>query len=98
VYRLLSEDLIESLGCISLSDPAFEDRGKILEAAAEQLCLRLETATDTEPALIRKTIRLFIDKGYIKLRQDGKTLIWRWTHNNSMDGQPEFILKIKEIP
>jgi anaerobic magnesium-protoporphyrin IX monomethyl ester cyclase len=85
VYRLLSEDLIESLGCIPLSDPAFEDRQKILDEAAEQLCQRLETATDTEPALIRKTVRLFIDKGYIKLRQNGKALIWRWTHNNRVD-------------
>jgi anaerobic magnesium-protoporphyrin IX monomethyl ester cyclase len=85
VYRLLSEDLIESLGCIPLSDPAFEDREKILEEAAEQLCQRLKVATDTEPALIRKTIRLFIDKGYIKLRQNGKNLIWHWTHNNRVD-------------
>jgi hypothetical protein len=85
VYRLLSEDLIESLGCIPLSDHAFEDRGKILEEAAEQLCQRLETATDTDAALIRRTIRLFIDKGYIKPHQNGKTLNWRWTHNNRMD-------------
>jgi anaerobic magnesium-protoporphyrin IX monomethyl ester cyclase len=85
VYRLLSEDLIESLGCIPLSDHAFEDRGKILEAAAEQLCQRLETATDTDAALIRRTIRLFIDKGYIKPHQNGKTLNWRWTHNNRMN-------------
>jgi hypothetical protein len=85
VYRLLSEDLIESLGCIPLSDPAFEDREKVLEEAAKQLCQRLETATDTDAALIRRTIRLFIDKGYIKLRQNGKTLIWHWTHNNRMD-------------
>ncbi len=85
VYRLLSEDLIESLGCNLLSDPVIDDREKVLEEAAEQLCLRLEFATDTDAALIRRTIRLFIDKGYIKLRQDGKTTIWHWTHNNKMD-------------
>jgi len=85
VYRLLSEDLIESLGCNLLSAPAIDDRGKILEEAAEQLCLRLEAATDTDASLIRRTIRLFIDKGYIKLQQDGKTPIWRWTHNNKID-------------
>ena len=85
VYRLLSEDLIESLGCNLLSDPAIDDQEKILEEAEELLCLRLESATDTDPALIRRTIRLFIDKGYIKLRQDGKTPIWCWTHNNKID-------------
>jgi anaerobic magnesium-protoporphyrin IX monomethyl ester cyclase len=85
VYRLLSEDLIESLGCISLSDPAIADRGKILEEAAEQLCLRLEAATDTDAALIRKTIRLFIDQGYIKSRQDGENLTWYWTHSKKRD-------------
>jgi hypothetical protein len=85
VYRLLSEDLIESLGCIFLSDPAFEDRGKILEEAAEQLCQRLEAATDTDAALIRRTIRLFIDKGYIKSRQDGENLTWYWTHSKKRD-------------
>jgi len=85
VYRLLSEDLIESLGCNLILNPAHYDRKMILEEAAELLCLRLESVTDTDPALIRRTIRLFIDKGYIKLRQDGKILTWRWTHNNKMD-------------
>jgi radical SAM superfamily enzyme YgiQ (UPF0313 family) len=85
VYRLLSEDLIESLGCNLILNPAIDDREMILEEAAELLCLRLESATDTDPALIRRTIRLFIEKGYIKLRQDGKTPAWHWTHNNKMD-------------
>ncbi len=85
VFRLLSEDLIESLGCNLPSDPAIIDREKILEEAAEQLCLRLESATGTDAGLIRRTIRLFIDHGYIKLRQDGKTHAWRWTHNNKVD-------------
>jgi anaerobic magnesium-protoporphyrin IX monomethyl ester cyclase len=85
VYRLLSEDLIEFLGCNLILNSPIDDREKILEEAAEQLCLRLESATDTAPALIRRTILLFIEKGYIKLRQDGKTPTWQWTHNNKMD-------------
>lgn len=85
VYRLLSEDLIESLGAMPFPDPALEDKGNMLEAAAEQLCLRLKAATDADADLIRRTIRLFIDKGYIKLQSDGKVLNWRWTHNNRVD-------------
>lgn len=84
VFRLLSEDLIESLGCNPVSDPSIDDRQKILEEAEEILCLRLESATDTDASLIHRTIRLFIEKGYIKLQQDGKTTFWRWTHNNKI--------------
>jgi anaerobic magnesium-protoporphyrin IX monomethyl ester cyclase len=85
VYRLLSEDLIESLGCIFLSAPVLEDRRGLFDKMVEELCLRLDAATDIDPVLIRKTIHFFIDKGYIKSRQDGNSLIWYWTHNKKLD-------------
>jgi hypothetical protein len=80
VYRLLSEDLIESLGCISgLMSESQEGQH---DEALEKLCQRLEEATDTDPHLIRKSIGLFVEKGFVKSRQDGNTLSWYWTHNN----------------
>ena len=78
VYRLLSEDLIEALGSFRLN-------GRKRGDAVEALCQRLEKATEADPALIRKTLQTFIDRGYIKSRQDNGNLIWYWTHNNSMD-------------
>jgi hypothetical protein len=78
VYRLLSEDLIEALGIFRLN-------GRKRGDAVEVLCQRLEKATEADPALIRKTFQTFIDRGYIKSRQDNENLIWYWTHNNSVD-------------
>jgi radical SAM superfamily enzyme YgiQ (UPF0313 family) len=83
VYRLLSEDLIESLGEIPAAD-ASPEPGEIINASIERLCRRLHAATDADESLLRRTIRLFIDKGYIKARQNGKSLIWSWTHNNRL--------------
>jgi radical SAM superfamily enzyme YgiQ (UPF0313 family) len=78
VYRLLSEDLIEVLGSFRLN-------GRKRGDAVEALCQRLEKATEADPALIRKTLQTFIDRGYIKSRQDNENLIWYWTHNNRVD-------------
>jgi radical SAM superfamily enzyme YgiQ (UPF0313 family) len=89
VYRLLSEDLIESLGAISLSGSNSEADGKVPGEAAEQLCRRLDAATDADAALIRKVIGMFIEKGYIKWHPDGRNGVWRWTHNNRVDDAPE---------
>lgn len=83
VYRLLSEDLIESLGRIS--SLLSENQDGLQEEVFEMLCKRLEETADTDPALIRKIIRFFIGKGYIKSRQDGKNIIWYWTHSNKRD-------------
>jgi anaerobic magnesium-protoporphyrin IX monomethyl ester cyclase len=88
VYRLLSEDLIEKLGRIPLSGGAPTIReGQIRDQneAADELCRSLQKATDADPTLIRKTLRSFIERGYIKLRQDGPALAWHWTHNNKVD-------------
>jgi len=89
VYRLLSEDLVEKLGCIPLPGAATTVSRSGREAdekeALEALCQRLEEATGADPALIRKTLRGFIEKGYIRSRQSGRILTWYWTHNNRVD-------------
>ena len=89
VYRLLSEDLMERLGRIPLNGgapAANRGGGNGGEADAfEELCRRLEAATGADPALIRKTLRGFIEKGYIKSWSDGSRLTWHWTHNNRTD-------------
>lgn len=85
VYRLLSEDLIESLGEIPAAADASPEPEEIINASIERLCRRLHAATDADESLLRRTIRLFIDKGYIKARQNGKSLVWSWTHNNKLD-------------
>ena len=82
VYRLLSEDLIESLGEFPDAEDASQEPGEVIHASIEQLCRRLQAATGADESLLRRTIRLFIERGYITSRQDGKALIWSWTHNN----------------
>jgi anaerobic magnesium-protoporphyrin IX monomethyl ester cyclase len=77
VWRLLSEDLIERLGEISLPDA-----GNDSENYEETLCRRMEEETGVDGALIRKTIRAFIEKNYIRPEVGGGRCIWRWTHNN----------------
>jgi len=77
VYRLLSEDLIETLGT---GNGALAGSG-----AQELLCRRLERETGFEGALIRRTIADFINKGYIKAVKRGDRQDWLWTHNNKVD-------------
>ena len=85
VYRLLSEDLIEKLGVISVSDPV--DNSDLLQ---EELCRRIEEATGVEGGLIRGTIRKFVEKGYIRAVISGGECRWRWTHNNRIDHLPAY--------
>jgi len=82
VFRLLSEDLIESLGCIPATDREHDDQDGWLDKAVERFCLRLEAVTGAEAALIRKTIHFFMDKAYIKVRLEENDVILYWTHNS----------------
>lgn len=77
VFRLLSEDLIETEGGFS--------NAVMLEDTIKPLCNRIEAKTGAKPALIEKAVRDFIGKGYLKARQAGDGWTWRWTHNNRMD-------------
>ncbi|MBW6487406.1 MAG: B12-binding domain-containing radical SAM protein [Syntrophobacterales bacterium] len=90
VYRLLSEDLIENLGVVKNNRADF-DAGADSSAGAscvpaapaeEELCRRIEAATGIEEELIRKTVRDFIEKGYLYAMFSEDSCIWRWTHNN----------------
>ena len=81
VYRLLSEDLIENLGVVGdCSDSGL---------AEKELCRRIATATGIEGELIRKTVRDFIDKGYLYPGISKETCVWRWTHSNRNPSEPE---------
>ena len=81
VYRLLSEDLIENLGVVeSCDDTGF---------AENELCRRIEAATGSEGELIRKTVRDFIEKGYLYAAFSQDACVWRWTHNNRNTSEPQ---------
>jgi anaerobic magnesium-protoporphyrin IX monomethyl ester cyclase len=83
VYRLLSEDLIDKWGVISVSDPV-ENSDRL----QEELCRRIEEATGVEGELIRGTIRGLVEKGYIRAVISGGECRWHWTHNNRIDHLP----------
>ena len=80
VYRLLSEDLIETHGSFPVDHP-----GRTPGDPVGMLCRRIEEVTGFDAELIHKTIKHFIDVGYLKSRDRGKNLIWYWTHNNRVD-------------
>jgi anaerobic magnesium-protoporphyrin IX monomethyl ester cyclase len=88
VYKLLSEDLLEACG--SFPDEGSNGRsgdrpnGRSGEPF-DQLCQRLQEATGLDLDLIQRTIRSFIECGYIKTRPEADGLIWYWTHNNQID-------------
>jgi hypothetical protein len=92
VYRLLSEDLIENLGVIVTADC---DNPVVF--AEEELCRRIEEATGADGELIRKTIRDFIEKGYICQDVTPNKRLWRWMHNNR-DSCRESELKVDSVP
>ncbi len=77
VYRLLSEDLIETLGS---GNGAGEE-----SITPEMLCRRIAGRTGADAALVDRTIADFIAKGYIKAVRYGDRHHWIWTHNNQVD-------------
>ncbi len=84
VYRLLSEDLIERWGSFPGVDSRVEN-GDLLE----ELCRRIEAVTGADGGLIRRTLRGFVEAGYIRCRISDPVAVWFWTHNNRVDVQPE---------
>ncbi len=82
VYRLLSEDLIEEYGAISEAVDA------AMEHLQEELCRRIEGITGEDIGLIRRTIAMFVAKGYIRLRTVNGERRWFWTHNQRVEHLP----------
>jgi anaerobic magnesium-protoporphyrin IX monomethyl ester cyclase len=80
VYRMLSEDLIEKWGTISTAD--FEESTDRLQ---EELCRRIKEVTGVEGELIRRAIRGFVEKDYIRAEISNGECRWHWTHNNRID-------------
>jgi anaerobic magnesium-protoporphyrin IX monomethyl ester cyclase len=81
VYRLLSEDLIEKRGALTL--PGIADGSD--EASLEELCRRIEDTTRGDGVLIRKTLRSLLAAGYLKAENTGGMVRWYWTHNRRVD-------------
>jgi anaerobic magnesium-protoporphyrin IX monomethyl ester cyclase len=80
VYCLLSEDLIEKWGAVP--EPDFEGN---TDRFQEELCRRIAEATGVEGGLIRRAIRGFVEKGYIRASISGGECRWYWTHNQRVD-------------
>jgi len=77
VYKLLSEDMIESFGKIQVQHETIS-----FDRMVDCLCRRLAEKTGMERALIEKTIKHFIHAGYLSSHQENGTFVWRWTKNN----------------
>ncbi|MFA5179844.1 MAG: radical SAM protein [Syntrophales bacterium] len=77
VYRLLSEDLIEA--------EVLGNGAMTIDKSREILCERIKKKTGSDGVLVEETIGDFIDKGYIKTRNEKENISWYWTHNNKVD-------------
>ena len=74
VYKILSEDLIETCGIFP------ENSGSVSsDRTAALLCQGIEEKTGMEKALVNKTIWHFIDAGYLKLHHTDGNIVWHWT-------------------
>ena len=80
VYRLLSEDLIETEGAFPAQGSA-ENMGLL----QEELSRRIAKATGVDDGIVGRTIRGLVEKGYIRHAISGGECRWRWTHNNRVD-------------
>jgi radical SAM superfamily enzyme YgiQ (UPF0313 family) len=77
VYRLLSEDMIETEGK--------SNGAHTIEESQNMLCERIRKKTGNNDDLVDETIADFIRKGYIKSGGERGRLSWYWTHNNKVD-------------
>ena len=83
VFRLLAEDLIEEHGVLTE-----KDRSASMESLREELCRRIEKVTHVDGPLIRRTIALFLEKGYLRLGELNDIYRWFWTHNQRAEHSP----------
>ena len=77
VYKLLSEDLIETEGVFAQVNN--------MEDTVPVLCRRIEDKTGAGLPLVEKTIGDFVARGYIKAKPVDSGWSWHWTHNNRVD-------------
>lgn len=76
VYKILAGDLLEKCGTFEA------ENGRWPEETIDEFCLRIEKLTGVELPLIQKTIRFFIESGFVKCDRRDERLTWFWTHNN----------------
>jgi anaerobic magnesium-protoporphyrin IX monomethyl ester cyclase len=77
IYQILAEDLVETLGVFPVDALGYE--------TANMLSLRIEEHTAADPALVRRVIADFVERGYIKSALSQGHLVWYWTRNNVQD-------------
>jgi hypothetical protein len=79
IFRLLSEDLIETVTTPEdEEDPAGELCDKISEIIVGIGC----------NGLVKRTVMSLLDAGHIKSKRNNGTITWYWTHNNRLDELP----------
>jgi len=77
IYRILAEDLVESLGVFPAAGDPADTRG--------ELCRRIQGVSGESLPLVEKVIGEFAGKGFLKADRQGDRYRWYWTHNNKVD-------------
>ena len=84
VYKILSEDLIESCGTFSLENLDYgglcPEKGEI-----QCLCRRIMEKTGMDKVVIEKTLEHLVNSGYLRSRHHDGNVVWSWSQNNRVD-------------
>jgi hypothetical protein len=84
VYKILSEDLIESCGTFSPENLDYggfcPDKGEI-----QYLCRRIMEKTGMDKGVTEKTLEHLVNSGYLRLRRHDGNVVWNWSQNNRVD-------------
>lgn len=78
VYKLLSEDIIESTPVY----PYKHENHSCKDHNLQTLCHMVAEKTGSHRHIVERALKDFADAGYIKYRIDGDRIVWNWTLNN----------------
>lgn len=77
VFAILTEDLIEECGVFSVTNSGISP-----EDTLGVLAMRIAAKTESNVDFVTRTLKHFVDSGYIKHRVNGGDVEWYWTKNN----------------
>jgi len=89
-FRILSEDLIETVGAIPMEEVRAGSG-----SAKDLLAERLRDATGAQENIVRDAVEDFVKKGFIKTAEKDGLLLWYWTHNRRRDFGPASVTQLR---
>ena len=76
VFKILSEDIIESCGTFSCDERSLSSNTMI-----DLLCRKIVEMTGMEKGLVERTITYFVNSGYLEVSRSVGKIAWEWARN-----------------